>query len=104
MLSKRENTKINPGELFVFKIFLCCEANHPEPSERALPFGFSKSLRLASLLALAGTCEFICFCLFCTEPVVPWVARAGQVLFWAAAVAFFSVTLFYLLQGAMFVW
>lgn len=90
VFSKRENTKINLGELFVFKTFLCCEANHPEPSVRALPVGFSKSLRLASVLTLAGMCELICFCLFCTEPVVRWAARPGQVLFWAAALAFSS--------------
>lgn len=55
-LSKGENTKINPGELFDFKIFLCCGPNHPEPSERALLFGFSESLRLVSVLTLAGMC------------------------------------------------
>lgn len=33
VLRKRENTKITLEELFVFKIFLCCEANHPESSE-----------------------------------------------------------------------
>lgn len=101
MLSKRENTQINLGELFDFKILLCCEANHPEASERALPFGFSESLRLVSVLTLDGMCELICFCLFCIEPVVRWAARAGQVLFWAVAVAFspLSMALFSFCKG-----
>lgn len=65
VLSKRGNAKTNLEEFFVFKVFLCFEAKHTESNERALPFGFSESLRLPFLLTLAGTCVHICLCLYC---------------------------------------
>lgn len=95
MLIKRGNAKTDPGEFFVFEVFLCFEAKHTESNKRALPFGFSESLRLPFLLTLC-----VCVYLFvlqesCTEPVVRWALGAG--LADCSSSWVFSMTLFFLL-------
>jgi len=78
VLSKRGNAKINLGEFFVFKVFLCFETKHTESNESALPFGSSESLRLPFSLTLAGTCVRICFCLHCRSRSAQSLWSGGQ--------------------------
>lgn len=72
MLIKRGNAKKD----FVFKVFLCFEARHTESNERALPFGYSESLRLPFLLTLAGTC--VCISVSVCTAGVPLHRACGQ--------------------------